>query len=94
MLELNEGEVPLLSTGDGLGEKLPVTKSQMLPVTPFTPTKERQKKIILHTLLQTLSDVEQKRRATRKNYRLLSARLLTLFRYLQKCDSLQSVQIV
>lgn len=60
MFELIEGEVPLLSPGDGLGEKFPVMKSQVLPVTPFKPVKQRQKKsIILHTLLQNVSHLNK-----------------------------------
>jgi len=85
--------VPLLSTGDGLGEKLPVTKSQMLPVTPFKPVKQRQKKKnhSAHTATKCFTWRTKYVCATYAKFILLSARLTTLFHYLQKCESLENV---
>lgn len=37
LLELAVLEVRLLNTGDGLGEKLPLIKSHILPAPPFRP---------------------------------------------------------
>lgn len=42
-LALEEAEGPEFRMGDGLGEKLPETKSQMLPGTPFKPEFRRNR---------------------------------------------------
>lgn len=43
-LALEEAEGPEFRMGDGLGEKLPETKSQMLPGTPFKPEFRRNRR--------------------------------------------------
>lgn len=49
----------MLNTGDGLGEKLPATKSQMLPVTPFKPVKQNHKKKV-YTLCCKIFHIQTK----------------------------------
>lgn len=91
----------LLSTGDGLGEKLPVTKSQMLPVTPFKPVnnsrerkekKEEKKNHSAHTAAKCFTC--RTKHLPYAKFILLSAIFITLFHYLQKCESLENVHSI